>query len=164
MQFVDKALARRFEAAEEMPQVYHAQLDQVLRPQIGSAVKEICGGHMVFDGVGSPIGRAGGVGFAGTVTAADLDRIEAFYRAHGAPAQVDVCPLSDAGLMELLKARGYVLPSSTTCSTDGCMRVRPSRSHPPAFEQSRVMRRTHSQPCWPAVFSPPEMRPPIFAG
>lgn len=107
MNFVDKALARRLEAAEEIPQVYYAQIDQKLRPEIGSAVEEICGGHMSFAGVGSPVGRAGGIGFDGPISAADLDRIEGFYRSHGGPCQVDVCPLTDPSLIELLKTRGY---------------------------------------------------------
>ena len=46
MQFVDKALARRFEACEEMPQVLYARAFQKTRPEIGAAEKEICGGHM----------------------------------------------------------------------------------------------------------------------
>lgn len=109
MEFVDRALARRFEAAEEVPQVLYAQLYQKLRPEIGATVEEICGGHMVFAGLGSPIGRAGAVGLADPVTEADLDRIEAFYRAHQAPAQIDVTPLTDENLLELLKQRGYAM-------------------------------------------------------
>jgi hypothetical protein len=55
MQFVDRALARRFESAEEMPQVHHAHADQKMRPHIGSSVEPIAGGHMIFAGLGSPI-------------------------------------------------------------------------------------------------------------
>jgi len=107
MEFVDKALARRFEAAEEMPQVMYARLYQVQRPEIGAAEEDICGGHMIFAGLGSPMGRATGMGFSGTVSGGDLDRVEQFYRSHQAPAQVDVCPLTDPGLLELLKQRKY---------------------------------------------------------
>jgi len=109
MDFVDQALARRLEAAEEMPQVYYAQRYQELRPEIGAACEPICGGHMIFAGVGSPIGRTVGMGFDGSATAADLDRMEDFYRSHGAPSQIDVCPLTDPPLLELLKQRGYVM-------------------------------------------------------
>ena len=109
MEFVDRALARRLEAAEEMPQVLYSRLYQELHPQIGAAEEEICGAHMAFAGLGSPIGRATGLGLAGPVTADDLDRVEAFYRAHHAPSQVDVCPLTDAHLLDLLKVRGYVM-------------------------------------------------------
>jgi hypothetical protein len=80
MQFVDKALARRFEACEEMPQVFYAREFQKTRPAIGAAEEEICGGHMIFAGLGSPIGRTTGAGFDRPFTAEDLDRIEQFYR------------------------------------------------------------------------------------
>jgi GNAT superfamily N-acetyltransferase len=107
MQFVDRALARRFEAAEEVPQIRYAEFYRKFRPDIRAEVKEIYGGHMIFAGVGSPIGRATGVGFECAICSADMERIEEFYRAHGAPAQIDVCPLTDSSLMELIKSRGY---------------------------------------------------------
>lgn len=50
---------------------------------------------MIFAGLNSPIGHAAGLGFDGAVSEADLDRLEMFYRSHGAPAQLDLCPLTD---------------------------------------------------------------------
>jgi hypothetical protein len=107
MQFVDKALARRFEACEEMPQVLYAREFQKSRPAIGAAEEEICRGHMIFAGLGSPIGRATGAGLDRPFTAEDLDRVEQFYREHGAPSQVDLCPLHEAPVFEMFKERGY---------------------------------------------------------
>jgi hypothetical protein len=107
MQFVDKALARRFESCEEMPQVMYARMFQKTRPEIGAAEEAICGGHMIFAGLGSPIGRATGVGLDRPLTAEDLDRVEAFYRQHNAPSQVDLCPLHEPAVFELFKERGY---------------------------------------------------------
>ena len=107
MQFVDKAPARRLESAEEMPQVDCARILQKLRPEIGAAFEPFCSGHMIFAGLNSPVGHAAGFGFDGPVTAADLDRLEAFYRAHSAPAQLDLCPLTDASVLELVTARRY---------------------------------------------------------
>jgi GNAT superfamily N-acetyltransferase len=109
MDFVDQALARRLESAEEMPQVHYAHLYQKLKPEIGAALEPICGGHMIFAGLNSPIGRTVGMGFDGSATAADLDRMEQFYRSHSAPSQIDVCPLTDPSLLEMLKQRGYVM-------------------------------------------------------
>src|SRR5208282_6231431 len=106
---VDKALARRFEACEEMPQVLYARAFQKMRPEIGAAEQEICGGHMVFAGLGSPIGRATGVGLDRPLTAADLDRIEQFYCAHQAPSQVDLCPMHGPEVFEMFKERGYAI-------------------------------------------------------
>lgn len=109
MEFVDKALARRFETAEEMPQVHYAKLYQKLRPEIGAAVEPFCGGHMIFAGLNSLIGRTVGAGFDGSLSTAELDRMERFYQSHGAPAQIDVCPLTDLPVLEMLKERGYTL-------------------------------------------------------
>jgi ribosomal protein S18 acetylase RimI-like enzyme len=107
MQFVDKAFARRLESCEEMPQVMYARLLQKTRPEIGAAEEEICGGHMIFAGLGSPIGRATGVGLDRPFTAADLDRVEQFYLAHKAPSQVDLCSMHEPAVFELVKERGY---------------------------------------------------------
>ena len=107
MQFVDKAFARRLESCEEMPQVMYARIFQKTRPEIGAAEKEICGGHMIFAGLGSPIGRATGAGLDRPFTVVDLDRIEQFYRVHKAPSQVDLCPMHEPAVFELFKERGY---------------------------------------------------------
>jgi GNAT superfamily N-acetyltransferase len=109
MNFVDKGLARRLEAAEEMPQVQYAKLYQKIRPEIAVSVQPICGGHMVFAGPDSPIGRTVGMGFDGSASAQDLDRMEDFYRSHGAASQIDVCPFTDPPLLDLLKERRYAI-------------------------------------------------------
>jgi len=109
MQFVDKGLARRFESCEEMPQVEYARVFQKTRPEIGAAEEEICGGHMIFAGVGSPIGRVTGAGLDRALTAQDLDRVEEFYRAHQAPSQVDLCPMHGSEVFEMFKERGYAI-------------------------------------------------------
>lgn len=107
MQFVDKAFARRLESGEEMPQVMYARILAKSKPQIGAAEAEICGGHMSFAGLGSPIGRAGGMGLDRPFTAEDLSCIEEFYKAHAAPSQLDLCPLHDAEVFAMVKERGY---------------------------------------------------------
>jgi ribosomal protein S18 acetylase RimI-like enzyme len=109
MQFVDRVLARRFEACEEVPQVLYARVFAKMRPEIGAAEEKICGGHMIFAGLGSPIGRATGLGLDNEFTAQDLDRVEEFYRVHKAPSQVDLCPLHDASVFEMAKERGYCI-------------------------------------------------------
>jgi ribosomal protein S18 acetylase RimI-like enzyme len=109
MQFVDKAFARRLESCEEMPQVEYGLVFQKTRPAIGAAVEEICGGHMVFAGLGSPIGRATGAGLDRPLAAADMDHIEEFYRSHKAPSQVDLCPLHGPEVFEMFKERGYAV-------------------------------------------------------
>jgi ribosomal protein S18 acetylase RimI-like enzyme len=144
MQFVDKALARRFESAEEMPQVEYARYYAQKRPEIGAAVEAISGGHMIFAGLNSPIGRAVGMGFEGSVTAAELDRLEAFYRSHNAPAQLDLCPLSDPSLLELVKERDYGIVELNNVRylrivdlADTTSQAKPKPSAPPSFEIRR---------------------------
>lgn len=109
MHFVDKAFARRLESSEEMPQVFYARVFQKTRPEIGAAEEEICGGHMVFAGLGSPIGRAVGMGLDRPLTPSDLDHVEAFYGSHQAPAQVDLCALHEPAVFEMFKQRGYAI-------------------------------------------------------
>jgi ribosomal protein S18 acetylase RimI-like enzyme len=109
MQFVDKALARRFEAVEEMVQVFYARVLRKKRPEMNASEEEICGGHMVFAGLGSPIGRATGLGLDRPFTAQDLDQVEEFYRSRKAPSQVDLCPLHDPSVFELFQERGYAI-------------------------------------------------------
>lgn len=109
MQFVDNAFARRLESCEEMPQVEYARVFQRTRPELGADFEQISGGHMVFAGLGSPIGRATGVGLDQPITASDLDRIEEFYRSHRAPAQVDLCPMHRPEVFEMFKQRGYCI-------------------------------------------------------
>ena len=89
--------------------MYYARAFQKTRPEIGAAEEEICGGHMIFAGVGSPIGRATGAGLDRPLTATDLDRIEQFYRDHKAPSQVDLCPLHPPEVFEMCKERGYAI-------------------------------------------------------
>ena len=68
---------------------------------------EAGGGITSFAGPSSPISHAIGVGMNGPVTGGDLDRIENFYWSRGAPTSIDLCPLADPSLAELLGRRGY---------------------------------------------------------
>jgi hypothetical protein len=137
MQFVDKALARRFEACEEMPQVLYARVFQKTRPKVGAAEEEICGGHMVFAGLGSPIGRATGVGFDRPFTTEDLNRVEEFYRAHHAPSQVDLCPLHDPTVFEMFKDRGYGIAELNNVLY---RRLDPKEEFPPPAKDCEIRR------------------------
>jgi ribosomal protein S18 acetylase RimI-like enzyme len=89
--------------------VLYASAFKKTRPEIGAAEEEICGGHMVFAGLGSPIGRATGAGLDRPFTAQDLDRIERFYRERKAPSQIDLTPMHRPDVFELFKERGYAI-------------------------------------------------------
>ena len=101
MTFRDASLARRLEAAETA----NARGCTAWPP--GSAVLEVGGGCAIFAGAGSPLSQAVGIGLNGPVSAADLDRLAAFYHSRGAPVSIDLCPLADPGLLPALGMRGY---------------------------------------------------------
>ena len=113
-----------------MPQFEYARVYQKIRPEIGAAWEEICGGHMIFAGLNSPIGRAVGLGFNGPVSAEELDQLEAFYRAHKAPAQLDYCPFTDASVLELTKQRRYGIAELNNLHYLPLTRLVPLRSRP----------------------------------
>lgn len=107
--FRDLSLARRLEAMEAFCCLDTARNVAKLHPEIPSAVESIAGGWAVFTGVGSPISEARGLGMNGPVTEADMDRLEAFYCCRDDAIRIEVCPLADPSLHQLLAARGYRL-------------------------------------------------------
>ena len=109
MKFADLSLARRLEAMEAFCCVDTARTTARLHPQIATASEQISGGWAVFTGVGSPISEARGLGMDGPVTPADMERLEAFYHSRGDSIRIEVCPLADASLHQLLAGRGYRL-------------------------------------------------------
>ncbi|MGD0363278.1 MAG: hypothetical protein ABSC93_20545 [Bryobacteraceae bacterium] len=102
-------LARRLEAAEAGLGAACAEAQQRLNPDTLATVLEVAGGFAIFVGVASPLTHALGLGMRGLVLAGEIDRLEEFYRARGAAATVDLCPLADASLIAWLGERGYRL-------------------------------------------------------
>jgi hypothetical protein len=102
-------LARRLEAAEARIGVACAEAHQRLNAGLEAAVLEVCGGFAIFVGVESPLTHAVGLGMHGAVRADEMDRLEEFYRSRGAAVNVELCPLADPSLVELLGERGYGL-------------------------------------------------------
>lgn len=137
MQFVDRALARRLESCEEMPQVLYARIFKKTRPEIGAAEEEICGGHMVFAGLGSPIGRATAAGLDRPMTAEDVDSIEHFYRKRNAPAQVDLTPLHGPEVFEMFKERGYAIAELNNVL---CRKLNQMEEFPPPPDHVEIRR------------------------
>jgi len=109
MSFCDLALARRLEAMEAFCSVDTAQNVAKLHPEIPTAAEQIAGGWAVFTGAGSPISEARGLAMAGPVIPAEMDRLEAFYHSRGDSIRIEVCPLADSTLHQLLAVRGYRL-------------------------------------------------------
>jgi GNAT superfamily N-acetyltransferase len=109
MKFVDRAVAVRLEAAEDLGQNYFAEALGNAQPKLGTLMEELAGGHITFAGVGSPVGRAIGCGLTEPLTPAHLEHIEEFYFSRGTDARIDVTPLADDELFPMLYERGYRL-------------------------------------------------------
>jgi hypothetical protein len=102
MFFADRALARRLETAE-------AANSRGCAGYPGAAILEIGGGCAIFVGAHSPLTQAVGIGLNGPVSEAEVGEMEAFFLSRGAPVSLDLCPLADAALVDILAARGYRL-------------------------------------------------------
>ncbi|HEY6391194.1 MAG TPA: hypothetical protein VIX89_07955 [Bryobacteraceae bacterium] len=100
---------KRLETAVALCGKECAEQAQLRTPSIAAAVENIAGGIAVFAGVDSPITQAAGVGLDGSVTEAELDRLEDFYFSRGAPVNLELCPFIDPSLVELLGKRSYRL-------------------------------------------------------
>ena len=109
MLFADLSLARRLEAMEAFACVDTSKSVARFHPEITAASEAIAGGWAVFTGVGSPISEARALGMSGPVTEADMERLESFYRSRGDAIRIEVCPLADPSLHELLAQRAYRL-------------------------------------------------------
>ncbi|HZU23132.1 MAG TPA: GNAT family N-acetyltransferase [Terriglobales bacterium] len=109
MQFVDRQLAARLESSERVAQICYAEALRRSRPDVRVEIEEIGGGHMVFTGPNSPIGRAIGLGLRREVVLQDIERVERFYFQRGADAQIDVVPAADESLFEIMRERPYRL-------------------------------------------------------
>jgi GNAT superfamily N-acetyltransferase len=97
----DLALARRIERAE----AENARGCTAAHPQ--AAAMAAAGGIAVFAGAESPLSRAVGMGLSGPVPEEELRSVEEFFRARSARPVIDLCPLVDPSLTELLLVRGY---------------------------------------------------------
>jgi GNAT superfamily N-acetyltransferase len=106
---VDLAVARRIEDAQMWRGIGYLQAQARLRPQSGSMLEPVGGGHILFAGVTSPANKTIGLGMRGPVVDGHLDQVEDFYRKRGSAALVDVCPLADPSLLAALNRRGYRL-------------------------------------------------------
>jgi GNAT superfamily N-acetyltransferase len=105
--FSDIELSRRLERAEGHANARFVEARARRFPEIGATWTEVAGAWAMFDGVASPITQTFGLGLFETIGDADLDRLEDFFRARGAPVFHEVSPLASGELWPMLHARGY---------------------------------------------------------
>jgi GNAT superfamily N-acetyltransferase len=96
----DLALSQRLERCEG-----RANAALVEARGAPSAWIEVAGAYALFDGPGSPLTQTFGLGIFETPSAADLDRIEAFFAERGAQTFHEVSPI--APVVNILTERGY---------------------------------------------------------
>lgn len=105
----DQLLARRLERADAWRSLEYAWAVSRRHPDVEVAVEPVAGGYLVFAGRAYPVNRAKALGLSGPVIDADLEAVEQFYRQRGLPPRLDLCPLADPTLVNLLRQRGYGL-------------------------------------------------------
>jgi GNAT superfamily N-acetyltransferase len=107
--FADLALARRLESHEGYGIAYSTHRLAQQKPEVGSTFERVAGAYAIFAGRDSPISRTIGLGMESAVSLADIERVEEFYRSRRSKVLIDLCPLADESLKELLNERGYQL-------------------------------------------------------
>jgi ribosomal protein S18 acetylase RimI-like enzyme len=106
--FVGLEVARRFEALDAEYAGHMVALRARSAPASGAGTLERAGATCAWFGPESVLSHVFGLGLGGDVTEADLDAIEAFYRAKGdGRVQVEFCPFAKQGTLDRLGARGY---------------------------------------------------------
>jgi Acetyltransferase (GNAT) family len=105
--FSDLHLSRRLERAEANSNARFVEARARLYPDSGARWIEVAGTYALFDTPNSPLTQTFGLGVFEPVTAAVLDRLELFFREHGAPVFHEVSPMADVALLTLLHQRGY---------------------------------------------------------
>ena len=105
--FADFALSQRLERAEGASCARFAEARARAQPEIGAEVISVAGAYVVFDGPASPVTQTFGLGMFDPISAAELERIEGFFRKHDAPVFHEVSPLAGVELHALLAKRGY---------------------------------------------------------
>ena len=105
--FCDQALSRRLERVEADSNARFVEARAVAFPNSGAQWIEVAGAYAMYDGVNSPLTQTFGLGLFQTVTQAEMNIIEQFYKERGAPVFHEVSPLADPALLALLNERGY---------------------------------------------------------
>lgn len=107
--FCDVGLAERIERAEVR---FVADCCDATRARVGGArgfTRPLAGGVATFAEPDSPFNKVAGLGFGGLPE--NLDEVEAAFAELGAPVQVELSQLADAGLAAFFTERGYRLES-----------------------------------------------------
>jgi hypothetical protein len=107
MIYSDRLLSQKLERTEARANADFVETRARLDPASGAMWIEVGGAYAMFDGVESPCTQTFGLGLFDSITDAELERLEEFYREREAPVFHEVSPLADPSLLPLLTERGY---------------------------------------------------------
>ena len=105
--FADIDLARRLERTEARSNADFVEARARAFPDRGATWIDVAGAYALFDGVGSPLTQTFGLGVFLEITAADMDKLEEFFRSRGADVFHEVCPIADNSVFTLFNERNY---------------------------------------------------------
>lgn len=108
MLFGGTELVRRVERAE-CAMLRDCVAEVALRSSREAFELPLAGGLAAFAGADAPLTKVAGLGFDGVPSDDELARVEREFGARGAPVQVELASLAEAGIAERLSARGYAL-------------------------------------------------------
>lgn len=100
-------LARRLEAAHAWRGLEYARAQATLHPDWRVGVQAVAGGFAIYVGPGSPVNKVTGLGMHGPVSTSDWERVEEFFQQRDSSTRVDLCPLADPSLLDLLRCHAY---------------------------------------------------------
>lgn len=103
----DLDLARRLERAEGVSNAAFVEARAQVQPGVAATWMDVAGVYAMYDGVESPLTQTFGLGVFEAIGDAELEQIEAFFLARGAPVYHEVCPLIPQEMLASLSARGY---------------------------------------------------------
>jgi hypothetical protein len=106
--FADRSLAQRLERAEAEANRRFVEAHARAAPESRACWIADGGAYAMFDGVDSPLTQSFGLGMFEPATAAQLERIEAFFAERGAASCHEVSPLADPSALAVLTERAYV--------------------------------------------------------
>jgi GNAT superfamily N-acetyltransferase len=102
-----------------------------LQPDVGAEWTEVAGAYAMFDGPDSPLTQTFGLGLFHPFLARELEQVEEFFDARGAPTNHEVSAFAPRETLSLLGARGYTPIEAST------VLVRPT-SPPASLERTAV--------------------------
>jgi GNAT superfamily N-acetyltransferase len=109
MLFASVELASRIERADCRLLTDSAEAIRKRNREAEVLVMPIAGGVAAFTGVGSPLTKVAGLGFAGAVDEKELGTIEQAWAHRGAEVQVELSCLAEPSIGKMLTHRGYEL-------------------------------------------------------